>query len=179
MSAVRPYSQRPIARRFGPVVLLAALAIGLAVAVAWSQQRVAESSRSAVRVTSSEVTESPESPAPASTPRVIVNGKSVPVSSNGSVKLETPHSQTRIEQVNGRTTVTTTDSAISSGGSRNNDQADQVNVTISNSGNGSGRGRGSVHSYSHSFSSNSLGSSYSTSQVFGVGSNHYESKTSQ
>ena len=107
----------------------------------------------------SNTTTTADSSAPLKNSDVTVNGKPVPLDSNGDGSVTTPNGSTQVHEGSGSTSV---DSASSDKGTNGNSQNTQVNVSV----NGSGSGHTFDTTNNYSWSNNSGSYSSNNSSVF-------------
>jgi hypothetical protein len=113
-------------------------------------------------------------PTPVATPRVTVNGQTVPVGPSGSVHMTLPGGSTHVDVSGGQASVTTDDSSTATavgpaGGGGN------VNVKVDSSVD-NGSNWSSTQAYSSSAASGSS-TSFSSTNVFSSGSGHFEASS--
>lgn len=146
------------------VIALGAVAVGL------SQGSASQSRAALTEIVSTGASEqATESPAPTSTPTVIVDGKQVPVDENGNASVETNDGKGHVNVSNGRTEVSTTEHHSSNDGTAAKGGNVNVNLNSQSTG-GTTWSNTNVYGYSNSFNNGSQ--SYSSTSVFSTGSDN-------
>jgi hypothetical protein len=161
-----------LGRRFLPISVV--ILGGILLAVGYAQtplQRVADTTTDSTRQAVS------ETPAPKLNSRhVTVNGREVPTASDGSASITTPFGETKVDVSDGQTKVTTTQSK-STKPSHSSDGGN-VNVTVNSSNTaGSGFGSTQVFGLSSGTTTNGSSSSFSSTSVFSSDTAHVVTTT--
>jgi hypothetical protein len=106
------------------------------------------------------------SSAPASTSRVTVNGKEVPMNADGLAHVSLPSSNTQVETSGGNTMVTTT--TVKDGSPATNRNESNVNVNVNSSSNANTMGS----TQESGFTANGNSTSFTSTNVFSAGSTY-------